>query len=41
MMLILCLKYYPGGEMPIEHDVVRENTIEDIDADNGDEMEKI
>ena len=40
MMLILCLKYYPGEEMPIEHDVDREDTIEDVDADNGDEMEK-
>ena len=34
------MKYYPGEEMPIEHDVDREDTIEDVDADNGDEMEK-
>ena len=40
MMLILCLMYYPGEVMPIEHDVDREDTIEDVDADNGDEMEK-
>ena len=32
--------YYPGEVMPIEHDVDREDTIEDVDADNGDEMEK-
>ena len=40
MRLILCLMYYPGEVMPIEHDVDREDTIEDVDADNGDEMEK-
>ena len=34
------LKYYPGEEMPMEHNVDGEDTTEDADDNNGDEMEK-